>query len=260
MRKKIKHEHISFVEEYSSLHNDTLAACKKIEEKLLNFMVNEKLFPEKLFGLELRVAYLLAEKQITFNPSLELPSIPSSGLKNYRKFLLRPAHEPILWSYKDVLLQTIHNNGQLEELASCLFGRKVTYRQSDAKTKPDRKNIVRIFPKSTNVLALLNKRACRQQSKYKLFWAISRFVDFNIIHPFLNGNGRTARALLLHDLSIIFNNNWLLFLPLGPVHTGYSDYGIEAFSKLQRINDANDLFILICKEIEAACELLQKNN
>ncbi|WP_083783169.1 Fic family protein [Oceanicaulis sp. HTCC2633] len=185
---------------------------------------------EDVFGLELRLAYQLEH---------DIKSIRSKYFKiegggpSLRRFFLRPSTEAIVHAYRNAFTPGAGGVEAMEGLGSWLYGSERQFRTNRAQTSRGPGGYRVVYPKTSEIEDCLFIRENRQISDYHtpLLWAIRRFADFNTTHPFLDGTGRTARALFIIDLmnyDIIAKPS----LPLGPMQYLFSGELLKSYLNL----------------------------
>lgn len=137
------------------------------------------------FGLELRVAFALTEDG-------------KADGGNPRELMLRPAVEPILYSYWDRFRAWALDDESVAALAGCLCGRAVTHRKSFAATLPNSQGLSAIYPppelarRWREIIPSPTTGAGMMQALHDAFVVMGLFVN---LHPLEDGNGRVGRAL-----------------------------------------------------------------
>lgn len=165
--------------------------------------------PVDSFGLELRLAGRIAEggdiAAWTGAPA------PAGYHAVIRRFFLRPASEPIIWSWWRTLDRGLRRVEDLFSLCDCLLGAPARLR-----------DYVRSGPGGYAPLTEIDARLAAlgamdiAEFAEPVDWAAARFVSFVQAHPFADGNGRTGRALIQLDLGAAGLIRAPV-LPLGPV-------------------------------------------
>lgn len=161
--------------------------------------------PHRSYGLEIRLAGAILHGSIP-REQLVLDGHPRAGTgpRPLRRLLLRPSPEPIVHSYWESLGGSRQPIERISRLASCLYSDERRLRTTSATTARTPADPLRFrYPEAQAVVGALERRAERERGEgvSALQWAFCRFVDFNVAHPFTDGNGRTARALLVLDLA-----------------------------------------------------------
>lgn len=156
--------------------------------------------PHRLYGLSLRVCGAVLNGAIP-EDDLVAHGHHSAGT-GPRPLLLRPAPEPIVHSYWGTLTRPQQSTADICQLASCLYTTGRELRKSPASSTGIPDEPITQFADADSIERLLQQRRERRRAAgvSTLQWAFLRFLDFNSIHPFSDGNGRTARALLMLDI------------------------------------------------------------
>jgi hypothetical protein len=165
---------------------------------------------QSAFGMELRAAFLLEME------GAARPEIPD-GAPPYRQFFLRPAVEPILYSYLGALRKQPLDTGVLDGLMACLHGRPVERRDIASRIKPNAIGNIVLFP-DPDYARDYHLRLDRHLPS--ISGAINRagfaFPEIVLSHPYSDGNGRLARAMAQIGLTD-GEDAALSFMPLGPL-------------------------------------------
>jgi len=161
------------------------------------------------FGMELRAAHLLEMESVGRREA------PEDG-PPYRQFFLRPALEPILYSYLGALRKRPLDPTTLDGLMACLHGRHVERRKVASRIRPNANGNIVQFPDS-DYAGDYHLRLDRHLTS--ISGAINRagfaYAEIVLSHPYSDGNGRLARAMALINLAD--EGSALSFVPLGPL-------------------------------------------
>lgn len=164
---------------------------------------------QSAFGMELRAAFLL---EMEAAARLEI----TEGAPPYRQFFLRPAMEPILYSYLGPLRKQPLDPAVLDGLMACLHGRPIERREISSRIKPNANGNIVQFP-DPDYARDYHLRLDRRLPL--ISGAINRagfvFAEIVLSHPYSDGNGRLARAMTLIGLGG-GEDAALSFIPLGP--------------------------------------------
>ena len=145
-----------------------------------------KSHPDQCFGLETRIAHWLTKDEA---------SVP---LENPRQVMLRPASEPIIYSYWNRFLLWDLDDGCIKDMARCLCAQDITYRQGLSATHPSRLGLSVIYPpasESNNWLSLVPQVPTETSRIDALKLAFMTMAIFVLHHPLVDGNGRVGRAI-----------------------------------------------------------------
>lgn len=165
--------------------------------------------PVDCFGLELRLAGHIAEGGDVLDWTGA--AAPAGYDCVVRRFFLRPASEPIIWSWWDNLDRRKRGLADVTGICDCLLGAPARQRDYVRSGRGGYAPLVTIEARLQALSALEIADFADPVD-----WAAARFVAFVQAHPFADGNGRTGRALIQLDLRAA----GLLsapVLPLGPV-------------------------------------------
>lgn len=231
---------------------DWIQASKELEKKITKFASLKCNKPPNCFGQEIRSSYVL--EQISKRKDVYLNRFPRGRRPSIRRFFLRPASEPIACSYAGEFRCSQHSLELVGDLASVLFGRKREVRSNKLTTRP-RNGIVTEFPEPSKIKHLWEQRNCRDLLDYKssLAWALNRYLDFLQIHLFKDGNGRTARSLLIFDMAYALRIE-LPYIPLGPFTYMYSPLVIRSYVEMMTTNDNKDFYWVMLNIINDSLE------
>lgn len=232
--------------------DDWVQASQILEKKIVTFSESEGNRPPNCFGKELRSAYLL--ERMDERKEAYLKRFPIGRRPSIRRFFLRPAFEPIVCSYADEFRTPQYNFEAVEDIASVLFGRKRKVRLDKSTTKP-RNGVVTKFPNPATIPYLWGQRNSRTLLTYDtpLAWALNRYLDFLQIHLFKDGNGRTARSLLLIDMAQALKIE-VPYMPLGPFTYMYSSSVVRSYVAMMTSNDSRSFYWLMLRIINDALE------
>ena len=200
---------------------------KAIETRIKSIWSNAQLNESDAFGFELRVAHKLSEGNHYDQPATTLP--------RYRRFFLRPAVEPIIKSYEQVYESEGPSIILLQNLSSALTGNQQKIRDKRCFTKL-RQDVRREYldPREVRHALIGHKSGRLETCERPLQRAIYRFLDITTIHPFMDGNGRTCRALLRYDIKQFLQLHSTPLLPLGPYMYYYSSSLMESYEKISQ--------------------------
>lgn len=157
--------------------------CETLEELLA---LDRQIYsgnPSLAFGLELKAIF-------------DLPEWTGSG-PNPRTLLMRPATEPVIFSYWDRFRSWSFEDESAISLASCLYGRSIEYRRGPAATFAD-KSGRRTFPDpaiARNWLSSIQPPPAQLNAVESLSAALHAMALVILNHPFEDGNGRFGRAV-----------------------------------------------------------------
>lgn len=180
------------------------------------------------FGLELRVAYHY--EHVAPPPAQRRPS-------SLRKFFLRPAVEPILYSYRDDLDPEIAEHALVNRFASSLTGAFSGVRVQDARSGKDEAGNFASFPECDYAGLYLERIAAALPAIADPVAKAAFVLGETILsHPYPDGNARLARCLALLTLARHLGHDSLP-LPLGPVLMAHNDRYIDALQALSRNGD-----------------------
>ena len=198
-----------------------------------------------VFGLELRTAF-----SIDLVPTVSKKTHAQVQVPSLRRFFLRNASEPIIYSYADRLASKDLTIEEVAPLTSALLGKSVSRRTGDQYSRPKAGAVTR-YISAGDFDTAWQTRSRRLASGGAVMWAIQRFLDFNQIHPFEDGNGRTSRALLCADIANMLECG-MLFLPVGPVLYDTIPRLMAAYSAIARDQAAEPFFNLLLEILETA--------
>lgn len=141
--------------------------------------------PVRSFGLEARVAHFLTETA-SVRPEL-----------NPRQLLIRPAPEPIVFSYWERFTQWSMDDDAFISLASCLCGRELGYRTAMGATLPNTEGVSTLYPEPSIAARWLERISPPQNMNILEGFseALLAYVSMTTDHPFTDGNGRVGRAI-----------------------------------------------------------------
>jgi len=193
--------------------------CANLEGRIATLDSYYKDRVHETYGLELRLSGAIltgaaSAKQFTAS---DLPKVPMSN-PPLPLLLFRPAFEPVVHAFWSPLSTPVQPTPLVADLASGLCGQATLVRSSFLCSETAADGSAISYARPERILDLLDRRNSRQpeQSGGALAWAFARFLDFSSIQPFPEGNGRTARALLVLDLASQLGIS-APCLPLGPV-------------------------------------------
>lgn len=142
--------------------------------------------PARCFGLEARVAYYYSEI-LDCSPEL-----------NPRQHLIRPAPEPVVYSYWERFKSWTFDESSVSALASCLCGRDLRYRDAVAASLPNRHGVSVLYPEpaiATRWLSFMPPPPRGTEVLEGLAAAFAALASLILHHPLTDGNGRFGRAL-----------------------------------------------------------------
>lgn len=142
--------------------------------------------PTRSFGLEARVCHFLTAGS----------AIPPEI--NPRQLLIRPAPEPIIYSYWERFTDWSLDDDSVAALASCLCGRDLGYRTSTCATLPGKRGLSALYPEASIATRWLSSLPLPPQGSDVLDGLSAAFYAFAsavLHHPLVDGNGRFGRAL-----------------------------------------------------------------
>ena len=180
------HEFLDLIPPKSGPSPEIVAPLVPLLQELQEFDL--KLFasdPVRTFGLEARVCHFLTEIE------------PRRTGLNPRHLLIRPAPEPVMYSHWNRFSSWAVDDASVIDLASCLAGRQVSYRQSTAASFPNSRGRSSRFPGadvSTKWISTLPDVAKGIQPSDGLSCAFHVLGSLVLNHPLEDGNGRCARA------------------------------------------------------------------
>jgi hypothetical protein len=158
------------------------------------------------FGLELRTAYLLESYSKSGN--IQMPPPP------YRQFYLRPAVEPIIYSYVGRLRPEAIDPDVADAFMSCLHCRRIEPRRGEIRIKPNAQGNFVQFPDAAFAADYhVRLRDALPSIEGPLNRAAFAYAEILLSHPYADGNGRLARAVAMLCLG---QDDMVPFLPLGP--------------------------------------------
>lgn len=178
---------------------------------------------DRLFGLELRAAFHLSAHAVD----------AQKHHQPLRKFFLRPAYEPILFSFHGTINPNELNKARIDEMMSVMRGIPSAVRNSDAKSTKDEFGNFAQFPECIYASKYID-RIHRGISIYKSPIERSAFVFAETVlsHPYSDGNARLARCLAMLTLYSSISYCFPFYLPLGPVMMAHNDIYISALQNL----------------------------
>ena len=179
------------------------------------------------FGLELRSAFLLEHE--TPLDAVDRPP--------YRQFLLRPAIEPILYSYVSALSIGGLDTGTIDDFLSCLHGLPVERRRNPSRITPNAHGNWVQFP-DWEYAADFHLRLNRNLPTIDdaITRAAYAYAEVLLSHPYGDGNGRLARALAVICLGDGRPSS-TPFLPLGPAFYAHAPVIASALQALSATGD-----------------------
>lgn len=203
------------------------------------------------FGMELRAAYLLEKEHAG---ALK----PPEGTPPYRQFFLRPAIEPILYSYRDSLRVGSLDANIVDEMMACLHGHPVQRRTCEARISPNAQgNFVR-FPDweyAQDYCARLNRHLPSMSGA--LNRAGYAYAEVLLSHPYADGNGRLARAIAVTCLARDIGAP-VPFLPLGPAFYAHASAVANALQTLAATSDWASFMSVFSDFVEEALALAER--
>ena len=163
---------------------------------------------ERAFGLELRAAYRLDLQNIAAKRRSKAPQ---------RRFFLRPAIEPLLYSYKDELDPAAAAAPVVDDFMACLRGAAAPRRAGDSRSEPDAAGAFVRYPEPVYALqwqARIGAGLPRFGDPLERSGYV--FAETVLSHPYGDGNGRLSRALAIVQLGRDLGTE-LPLIPLGPI-------------------------------------------
>lgn len=142
--------------------------------------------PTRCFGLEARVAHFLTESE------------PAVRGANPRKILIRPAFEPVAFSYWDRFINWSLDDDAIAAMAGCLCGREVDYRTSTGASLPNDLGESALYPAPEIARSWRESMPMPVKGMSlldSLSVALHALAAFVCLHPLSDGNGRVGRAL-----------------------------------------------------------------
>lgn len=180
------------------------------------------------FGLELRAAYHYEHV---------MPPAPQRRPASHRKFFLRPAVEPILYSYREELDPERAGHVLVNQFVSSLIGALSGVRVQDARSGKDEAGNFASFPDCDYASLYLERiAAALPMIADPVAKAAFVFGETVLSHAYPDGNARLARCLALLTLARHLGHDSLP-LPLGPVLMAHNDRYIDALQALSRDGD-----------------------
>lgn len=235
-----------------------LEVWKKTERQLgeaLNSVASAKrLTAPSVFGLQLRATYDLTLKDER-DKLYRATKTENSSQPSLRRFFLRPSPEPILLSFVSSFRAENESLSKASDLASSLYGAKLTVRNGSIGSSG-------FFGAPTSYMhpdsisAAWEVRANRSEDRGPYARAFQRFLDFTQIHPFHDGNGRCARALLAYDLAKIFGDHSIAMLPLGPFTYLSSTQLLAGYGRIDSHGDDEAFFACMSKILMDCCDYI----
>jgi hypothetical protein len=187
---------------------------------------------DRIFGLELRLAYHYEHVA---------PPAPQRRPQSLRKFFLRPAVEPILFSWKEDLDPESAGHATVDQYVSSVSGLLARVRDQDARSGKDERGNFAQFPDSDYAARYLKRIAAAVPT---LAGPVRKagyvFAESILSHPYLDGNARLGRGLALLTLSKYLGG--FTPLPLGPVLMAHNDRYIEALQSLAASGNWEEFF------------------
>ena len=107
-----------------------------------------------------------------------------------------------------------------------------------------------------SISAAWEVRANRSEDRGPYARAFQRFLDFTQIHPFHDGNGRCARALLAYDLAKIVGDHSIAMLPLGPFTYLSSTQLLAGYGRIDSHGDDEAFFACMSKILMDCCDYI----
>lgn len=117
-----------------------------------------------------------------------------------KRLISRPSVEAVLLTSG---VAPVVSNQDLKLLARALTGCEPEIRNTALQSAPGSRGGRTQYPDPGMIRSLLAERLSRGP-RTNLLKALTLYYALNVIHPFDDGNGRTARAVLMLDLSALF--------------------------------------------------------
>lgn len=157
-----------------------------LEELLAIDRAHYRSDPSRAFGLEARFVHFIAGDE------------GASKRDGARHVLLRPAPEPILYSYWGRFARWEVDSSSILAMASCLCGRDIAFRDTRGATFPNESGVSVFYPPADSARTWL-ARLPRPKAGMDLLTACTTAFGclgaFVLEHPLTDGNGRTGHAL-----------------------------------------------------------------
>lgn len=204
---------------------------------------------EASFGLELRAAFVLDTEAERAGVEPRPP---------YRQFLLRPAIEPILFTYLDLFRGGNLDPNAIDGFVSCLHGAPVTMRQGPSRISPNARGHFVQFPDCEYA-----RDYCSRLNLYlpSIEGAVAKaayaYAEVLLSHPYADGNGRLARALAVACLSE--GGRPPAFLPLGPAFYAHAPAIASALQALAVTADWRHFLSVFADFLEYGLALGQRH-
>ncbi|MBO6505499.1 MAG: Fic family protein [Kordiimonadaceae bacterium] len=210
----------------------------RVLERIANFAQYLRGQEYRCFGNDIYLAGMVEAGKLVFVTPNGFPS--ASMLHSSPKPLyVRPSAEPIVHEFWEDMVVDQPDKETVRQLGSCLYGAPFRYRTNKLKTDQDLDGLYSVFPNSEDPDSLIDEywQLIPRQASDTLEACLVRYFNFVALHPFSDGNGRTARALLMADLARTAECSFV-YLPLAVVKRVWLPLITEAERRLSLEREA----------------------